>query len=292
VTVNGIHTQAVFDLLSPYTSGDNLYILREWGTLLMIMPELLQATGVIESLDQPNYEFVDAAGETQIVDFESITLEEYLSWNAGGGWEVIGLPQQEGMLSLSRKGENFWYTLLEDSETLYIQYNQTVWTTASGMTISDLADAIETASAEGKAERLILDLRLNLGGDNTTYGPLLRAVRTSDFNQTGKLFVLIGRETFSAGKDFAMDVARDTEAVLIGQPTGGSPDNYDNPRHISLPNSGLDVVIAARYVPRSREGEVFGHWLAPDMTIPLSAVDYFAGRDPVLEAALDYTPPF
>jgi hypothetical protein len=289
VSVNGLDTQAVFDILAPYSSTDNLYYLRLWVPLLMSMPELLQAVGLIADVEQPQYEFVDDAGERIIVDFKPGTVSQYLRWNQGSILELIGLPQQETSLYLSDKAESFWHTLLEDSQTLYVQYNHVYSSTASGLSISGLADVIEEASAEGEAERVVVDLRHNGGGDNTTYYPLLRALRDSDFNQPGRLFVIIGRYTFSAGKDFAMDVARDTEAIFVGEPTGGMPNNYGDNVMVTLPNSRIEVAIAARYTQKERAEDVYP-WLAPELAVPVRAADFFTGRDAALKAILEYQP--
>jgi hypothetical protein len=285
--VNSVKAQTVFDTLAPYSSADNIYNLREWIPMLMVMPELLQALDLIDALDQPSYAIVDVTGQTRTINFSPITMDEYLSWNMGGMWEFIGLPQRSEPLYLSRKAENFWHTVLEDSQTLYVQYNHVFRSTMSGMNISSLGQLITDTSADGKMQRLVIDLRHNGGGDNTTYGPLLSAIRTSAFNQQRRLFVIIGRSTFSAGKDFALDVARNTEAIFVGEPTGGMPNNYGDSVIVRLPNSGLEVGIASSYVPKGRDEDV-DPWLAPDIIVPVTAADYFAGRDAALEAVIQH----
>ena len=63
---------------------------------------------------------------------------------------------------------------------------------------------------EGGVDRVVVDLRNNGGGDNRRYGPLLEALRDPRIDRPGRLFVLIGRLTFSAAGNFATDVeARD-----------------------------------------------------------------------------------
>ena len=94
---------------------------------------------------------------------------------------------------------------------------------------------------------MIVDLRLNGGGDNTTYGSLLSALNDSSVNRKGRLFVLIGRATFSAAANFAAHVDRLTKATFIGEPTGGFVRGYGDTVSILLPKSGINVHIAARY---------------------------------------------
>jgi C-terminal processing protease CtpA/Prc len=115
----------------------------------------------------------------------------------------------------------------------------------------------------------------------------LSAIREIDFNQAGRLFVIIGRSTFSAGKDFALDVARNTEAIFVGEPTGGMPNNYGYSVIVRLPNSGIEVGIASTYVFKGRSQDL-DPWLEPDIVVPVTAADYFAGRDAALEAVIQH----
>ena len=287
LSVNDIPAQSVLDMLAPYSSSDNPFYLRLWLPALLVMPELLQALGVIDALDQPRFEFMDAAGELVTADFGPISLTDYIGWNQDSLYALIGLPSRDETPFLSGSSEAFWSTLLDDTATLYVQYNQVARSSASGMTISALAGAIQEAAEQGTAERLVIDLRNNGGGDNTTYGPLLRSIQQSEFNQPGRLFVLTSRLTFSAGKDFALDVQQGTDGIFVGEPTGGMPNNYGDNRLVRLPNSGLEVRIAARNIARSGEADP-GLWIAPDVWVPITAADYFGGRDAALEAALAY----
>src|SRR5690606_27518930 len=126
---------------------------------IMMTPESLQAKGIIENLDEPNMAFETSVGDILIVNFAPISMNEYMRWNPGGMWEIIGLPQQESPLYLSNKTENFWYTYLEDSQTLYIQYNHVYSTTPSGISMVDLAGVVRELPVENPVERIVVDLR-------------------------------------------------------------------------------------------------------------------------------------
>jgi len=52
---------------------------------------------------------------------------------------------------------------------------------------------------------------------------LLHALLRADkVNRTGRLFVLIGRETFSAAMGLSIELERQTKAIFVGEPTGSS----------------------------------------------------------------------
>ena len=142
----------------------------------------------------------------------------------------------------------------------------------------------------GGVRRLILDLRQNPGGDNTTYGPLLELVRD-----------------FAAGP--ARRAARaDRPRHLLG---GGEPVDRDRAayrrdlhrradgRRPELLGRRAPVRLDALPVPM-QVGVSTRYWqfaepddprltIEPDVTIPVTAADYFGGEDPALEAALGTT---
>jgi C-terminal processing protease CtpA/Prc len=149
-----------------------------------------------------------------------------------------------------------------------------------------LVDRVTKLSRGPQVKRVIVDLRLNGGGDNTTYGSLLSALTDSSVNRKGRLFVLIGRATFSAAANFAADVDRLTKATFIGEPTGGFVRGYGDTVSVLLPKSGINVRIAARYWDFGKGARDRRLAVNPDRKVKVTIADFLAGRDPVLAAAL------
>jgi hypothetical protein len=58
------------------------------------------------------------------------------------------------------------------------------------------------------------------------------------------LAVLTSRLTFSAAMQLIVELEQDTQAVFVGEPTGGSPNQYGDATKVELPNSGLDAWVA------------------------------------------------
>jgi hypothetical protein len=75
-----------------------------------------------------------------------------------------------------------------------------------------------------------------------------------------------------------------TRAVFLGEPTGSSPNAIGEHTVVPLPYSGLMLSISSRYHQQSYPGDERA-WIAPDVPVAMTSADYFAGRDPVLEAA-------
>ena len=104
-------------------------------------------------------------------------------------------------------------------------------------------------------------------------------------SRRGRLYLLVGRATFSAAGNFAADVERFTKALLVGEPTGGGVNQYGDATAVTLPATGWNVSIATSYVQRGAPGD---RRLAvdPDIRVDLTSTDYFAKRDPALARAL------
>jgi C-terminal processing protease CtpA/Prc len=105
-------------------------------------------------------------------------------------------------------------------------------------------------------------------------------------NKRGKLYLLIGRATFSAAGNFSAEIDRDTRAIIVGEPTGGGVETYGDTFPLLLPTVGWYVHIAARYHERKKGRNDRRLAVEPDIRVDLSSAQYFAGRDPVLERAL------
>src|SRR5215470_7015537 len=138
-----------------------------------------------------------------------------------------------------------------------------------------------------KVRRVVVDVRLNPGGDNHTYAALLQALRSRWVNRPGRLVVLISRSTFSAAENFIADLERRTKAVFVGEDSGGSPNLYGDVTAVELPTAGVSVNIATQYWQKSTANDP-RVTIEPDVRVPLSSKAFFRGGDPVLAAALAY----
>ena len=95
--------------------------------------------------------------------------------------------------------------------------------TQTGKTLGQFSERLRAFIAANAVERLVIDMRHNGGGNYATYAPFLEMIRANQFiNRPGKLFTIIGRGTFSDASNFT-DIERATSTLLVGEATGGSP---------------------------------------------------------------------
>jgi hypothetical protein len=146
-----------------------------------------------------------------------------------------------------------------------------------------------TAFADADYEKLIIDIRLNGGGDNYLGEPLRRIIASSRFNRTGRLYVLISPRTFSAAQNFANRLERETFATFVGTPTGSEPNFYGDAAVYAGKVTGLTSIISTMpwfdSYPQDKR-----HWIMPDLLVPDQFDNWRDGKDPALDLALRHKP--
>jgi C-terminal processing protease CtpA/Prc len=183
-------------------------------------------------------------------------------------------PREPQPVWLRRQDEQAWLTTLDRGRAVYLGFHQT-HSVPQGM-----LDRLRKLARTKKVRRVVVDARLNGGGDNTTYWPLVDAMRAAG----RKAVLLVGRKTFSAAGNFAAVVDAQTRARVLGEPSGGAPNQWGDSAPVDVPSLGLTVHVAVedvQAVPADRRLAV-----VPDVPVALTAADFFAGRDPVLARAL------
>lgn len=174
--------------------------------------------------------------------------------------------------------ENYWYEYLPKEKIMYVSYNSASEMFELPFTI--FTDEVFQVMEENEVQKLVLDLRENQGGSDTVFIPFLKKLKKSKLNEEGKLYVIIGRKTYSSGLNTAINIKNQTEAILIGEPSGGRPNHYGDTQSFKLPNSELNVRYSTKYIKKMKQ-EL--DCLMPDISIGVSAAKEIKGEDDVLE---------
>lgn len=81
------------------------------------------------------------------------------------------------------------------------------------------------------------------------------------------------------------EVELKTDAILVGEASGTSPNQYGDSIQVVLDHSGLVLRVAPQYIVRGDPDDA-RVTIQPDIATPLSSGDYFGDRDPAMEAIL------
>ncbi|WP_182440219.1 tetratricopeptide repeat protein [Colwellia sp. RSH04] len=178
--------------------------------------------------------------------------------------------------------KTYWYQHIPEQSALYVQYNYVH--NSSSQSFESFNHELRDKISLLKPENIILDIRHNAGGDGSTYPPLLKTlVQFESIRPNGKLFVVMGRNTFSAAHSLLLDINRLSNPILVGEPSGSRPNALSEAGWFKLPYSGTWGIISSQFHQASK-AEDHRIWVSPHVPVSLSSKQYFSGDDPAMQA--------
>jgi Peptidase family S41 len=280
--VGGMPYAEVAKRVRPLVPRDNAMNLQGLLPHYLLTAEVLHGLGIADGLSPLALTFTQR-GRSRTVTLSPISASSYVSTFRDpihGHYPSILPRRKPTPLYLRRGASPLWVGTLDRGRAVFVGFNSVQPPSNA------IVNRVTNLARRPKVKRVIVDLRLNGGGNNQTYGPLLGAISDSSVNKSGRLFLLIGRATFSAAANFAADADRRTKATFVGEPTGGFVRGYGDTVPVLLPSSGITVHIAARYWDFSKGPGDKRLAVTADRKVKVSVADFLAGRDPVLDAAL------
>ena len=197
-------------------------------------------------------------------------------------------------LPTSLKRPSAWYDFrMCGGNIYYLSFNRAEDQPGQATLASFGQRVLEQIAAAPQA-RLVIDLRYNTGGNLQKTQGFFQNLAKSQVGQTrGRLFVIVGPSTFSAGITPVAILKQDGKPVLVGTSPGDHSEFWAEGGNVVLPNSGINLHYADRahvYAPGRRsiaESLVYlrlnGGSLKPDRPAALSFRDYVRGIDPAAE---------
>jgi Peptidase family S41 len=279
--IGGVPYAEVARRVRPLVPHDNASNLQGLLPHYVLTAEVLDGLGIADGVSPLEFTFTQG-GRPRTMTLSPVSARSYVATfrDPIHGHYPSLLPRRKPTpLYLRRSASLLWVGTLDRGRAVFVGFN-------SVQRPYTLVERITKLSHRPQVKRVIVDLRLNGGGDNTTYASLLGALTNSSVNRKGRLFVLIGRATFSAAANFAADVDRLTKATFVGEPTGGFVRGYGDTVPVLLPKSGIGVRIATRYWDFGKGSGDRRLAIYPDRKVLVTVADFLAGRDPVLTAAL------
>ncbi|MBX3380786.1 MAG: hypothetical protein KF805_11900 [Phycisphaeraceae bacterium] len=271
--------------LRPYCSVDN-----DMGYLYSVPARMLQPAALQEIGAAPEgdieYTVAFANGDTKAVKLAPVPMPRdgfgksrlfrkgYVYANADSSTPAP-LYQQDLHTPLTLK-------FLEDQNAVYFGFQA-----VSGNENEPFRHVIASMNSlieEKSPDYLIIDMRLNGGGNTGLVAPFIESViRNTKLNQPGKLFVIIGRNTFSAAQNTVNMLEKFTNATFVGEPTGSRPQFVGESTYVLLPYSKLRIHCSSRYwqILDSTDRRT---WVQPQIAAELTFEDFATNRDPCMEA--------
>lgn len=279
--INGTPIEQVADSLATLITIDNVGMFRSRIPTMMSVASTLRFFGFIDS----DSVYIQVAPKAGMPDTYALPVDRERSKD----W----LYPDRSKLAYCWRGIGTYFndTLMSDG-LYFVQYN-----ICGGREISKkygkkegLAEIPSFKEFEKRVlktlnrpevKTLVFDMRFNGGGASAQGTEMIKKIaKNKKINRKGGIYVVIGRQTFSSAILNTLDFLQNTDAILIGEDTGGKPNHYGEIRSFDLPSSGLRVVYSTKYfVKEATERPT----IEPDIRVEASFQDYINGIDPVLE---------
>ena len=275
VKIGGVSVEEIFRRSQPFISqGETPRLILSTQAHFLTYPAFLHALGLTGDATKANYEFIDAQGKRFSAELKTVPKNSKIEWLA---------PYKTVPLWLQNEDKPLFFTFLKDSQTVYVNFQSY----PRRKEFKKFSDELFVFLDKIEVEKLVFDFRLNGGGDFTRGRDFFieKLKSRKHLTEKGKLFVIAGRRTFSAGMSNAADFVNNFGAILVGEPTGQKPNGYSESRTFRLPNSHLEFSVSIdfyKFAEKSTAG------LMPDKLIEPDWKSYQAGRDPALEWILAY----
>ena len=244
----------------------------------LALPDVTETLGISNSSDVVPITTVDAGGRSSRTALTSLDSPGQHFSNS-----IMTSP-----LWLKNRDEYRWYEILPDRDAIYVQVNQFEENPVTPY--GDFVAQTIRAAREAGVSRYVVDLRHNFGGVGAWVTPFVTGLTNSEFNKYGRLYILMGRNTFSAAQFFLHRFEELSYAIFVGEPSGAKPSHFGDAKRVILKNSGLTLRVSTIYW-HSWLANDFRAEINPHISAPMSSTDYFNGTDPVLDAALHYEAP-
>ncbi|MFL5461167.1 MAG: tetratricopeptide repeat protein [Gemmatimonadales bacterium] len=270
---------------------DNEMDARFFAPFLLATPEVLHALHLSTQRDSADF-IIERDGRQSTVrlgPLGPVTLmpsDTDVSWWADSGWVDMRSPREPAPLWLRRNPhDEYWLEYLPDRQLVYLQFNKVG--DKEGESLEEFSNRLLALLDTADVRRVALDLRLNRGGNGSLNRPLVRTlIQARRLDHAGSLFVLIGRSTFSAAQFLVNELEHYTDALFVGEPSGGKANSYGDSRKITLPHSGITVRVSTLWWQVDERDK--RQWKSPDIAAELTSSDYRNNVDPALQAVLDY----
>ncbi|HEX8209850.1 MAG TPA: hypothetical protein VF584_06650 [Longimicrobium sp.] len=235
---------------------------------------ILKGIGAIRTADSVAVRIQGQNGAAQ-----TLNLPTTPSRNFGG--TLPAPPRVPAPLFLGKIQQKHWEQLLPEREALYVQVNGLQ--PDQDETLPQFGERLWSVLEESAPKNLILDLRHNGGGTTQSYPQLLRTLVAFSRKSGNQMYVLIGRQTYSAAGNLITDLERLADPIFVGEASSECCNLYGDATGVLLPYSRVrGRVTALKWqlsTPADRRRE-----MSPEVPVQLTARAYFAGEDPALEA--------
>jgi hypothetical protein len=308
VAVDGRSVEEIAQAVSIYTGGTQ----EEKNVRLPLYlesPELLHAAGVAQQLNSVTLSFALKDGSRVRRSIAALPPDPKapILWPSDElkpvpnvGQSADWIPALKGtadhLLMFAGEPDPFYAQALPERRGFYARFDTN--NDSGKFLIADFVQRTFEQAVAARPDFVIVDLRMNGGGDYTTTAHFMRTLPEALPHAT--FYILISQETFSAGMSSAavLKQAAGTRGHFVGTLPGDRMRFHSEGSDFCLPFSGVCMAIRTGVhdyserictplitcYPLDLLYPVAIRSFQPDMPVPLTYAALSAGRDPAIDA--------
>ena len=293
LSINGNKTETIIDSLKTIFVAENIGIINENTSRLLGSNTLLKYFGFSKTKDSfYELKFSDNNGNISTYKLNEI---ENSSKNRRDKVYIKVNAERPFYMNGSRKP--FKEKYYENENIYFIQYNKCVSRETvekygnkelayKQPSFKEFENKVLKTLLEKKIDKLIFDMRFNKGGSSYLAENLIEQIaKNKKLNKKGNLFVVVGNKTFSSAIINTVNFKKNTNAIIIGEKTGGKPNHYGNIKRFTLPYSKIQVVYSQNFYKLVENNE---NTITPEVIIERTYEDFKNGIDPIFEWVKKY----
>ena len=263
----------IYREIADITPHENMQFVLSCLPRLVTCVDVLYGLGVVEFVDSVTLATADADGGVAVSEVKPVKYADYQP----AKHETSGLP-------LYRQHENLFYWSQLSDGIFYINYNRCRNMEAPAPTVDEFCQQlIDQLTDKPTVEKVVIDMRNNTGGNSELFKPFLQWLSANQsLSRKGKLFTVVGRDTFSSASLNVFYLKYNTEAIFVGEATGGKPNHFGEVKYLELKHSGLYIRYSTKYYQLIEDDEQLS--FVPDIVCPVTFADYTNGVDRCMEA--------
>lgn len=248
---------------------DNESLVRSRAPNRLVIPALLRFLGAIDDPASLPLTVADDAGREWTVTVAAGPVRP----------DAARIRPGASVLTFRERGKLHHHAYLEAEGLLYVQYNACASTPEQDL--DAFTGKLAALCATGAVRSIVFDLQYNGGGDSRLGDRMFRTLAEHPpMRDRRNVFCVIGRGTFSSAILNAKSLEKEYGAVLVGEPTGGSPNHFGELKTFELPHSKLTVFHSTKRFERGPPGATT---IEPHHRAEPTFADWRLGRDPILE---------
>ncbi len=291
MAINDVPIAEALERIRPAVNAENDQYFKAYGINYLRILEVLHAQGITDKLENSIELTLEKDGEIFTQSFKALPKGEtvptkYSHVVEDENW-LDARDQSTTPLYLKDLDKIYFFEYLPEEKALYVRHSQIQDDPEEDIPsfYKRVFDFIEN----NNAEKLILDVRLNGGGNNFLNKDIITGIiETKKINKVGSLFVIIGRRTYSACQNLVNELDNYTNAIFVGEPTSENINFWGDARPVPLPNSKIQIYLSYAWW-QDKPAWKNAKWLAPSIPVDMSFKEYASNQDPVLDAALAFS---